>query len=287
MRFAEQKSVDLITMSTHGRSGVQRWLLGSVAEKVVRGADVPVLLVRASRSPVVAPARAGALRCILVPLDGSIRAEAVLPYVKRLARYPFDLRVTVLCVVPDGVPATAGQLGIGSDDDTGWQDRASMYLASVCADLASSGVEAKANVRLGRPDLQITEAAEEGSVDLITMCSHGNSAADSSAFGNVAAQVLHNSPVPVLLVPTSEPAEAPPHLQGPMVYRCQSCGRSANVDKFTSMDRCTRCHHHLKSRPNCVFYDGMECTRLGGVPSTYPCNECSEFRFRATPAILR
>ncbi len=287
LRFAEEKSVDLITMSTHGRSGVQRWLLGSVAEKVVRGADVPVLLVRASGTLAVVPARSEAPRCMLVPLDGSSRAEAVLPYVKQLARYSSDLRVTLLCVVPDGVPATIGGLGMGIDHGSGWRDRASMYLASVCADLASSGIKAEAKVRLGRPGLQITEAAEQDSVDLIAMGSHGDSAADSWAFGTVADQVLHNSPVPVLLVPTSEPAEAQPHLQGAMVYQCQYCGRSTNVDKFTSMDRCTRCHNHLKSRPNCVFYDGMECTRLRGVPSSYPCNECSEFQFKTTPVVLR
>ena len=45
--YARQHSVDLIVMATHGRSGVQRWVYGSVADKVLRGADLPVLLVRA------------------------------------------------------------------------------------------------------------------------------------------------------------------------------------------------------------------------------------------------
>jgi nucleotide-binding universal stress UspA family protein len=47
IEFAQEKSVDLIVMATHGRSGLQRWVFGSVADKVLRGADVPVLLVRA------------------------------------------------------------------------------------------------------------------------------------------------------------------------------------------------------------------------------------------------
>jgi len=45
--YARQHPIDLIVMATHGRSGVQRWVYGSVADKVLRGADVPVLLVRA------------------------------------------------------------------------------------------------------------------------------------------------------------------------------------------------------------------------------------------------
>jgi nucleotide-binding universal stress UspA family protein len=45
--YANNHSIDLIVMATHGRSGLQRWVYGSVADKVLRGADVPVLLVRA------------------------------------------------------------------------------------------------------------------------------------------------------------------------------------------------------------------------------------------------
>ncbi|MBI3943375.1 MAG: universal stress protein [Chloroflexi bacterium] len=48
--FAQEEEVDLIVMSTHGRSGVGRWLLGSVADRVLRGAAVPVLLIRAPRA---------------------------------------------------------------------------------------------------------------------------------------------------------------------------------------------------------------------------------------------
>lgn len=49
--YAEDTGADLIVMSTHGRSGMERWLLGSVAEKVVRGAKMPVLLVRPEAQP--------------------------------------------------------------------------------------------------------------------------------------------------------------------------------------------------------------------------------------------
>ena len=45
--YAHQHPIDLIVMATHGRSGLQRWVYGSVADKVLRGADLPVLLVRA------------------------------------------------------------------------------------------------------------------------------------------------------------------------------------------------------------------------------------------------
>ncbi len=47
LRYAGDKEVDLILMTTHGRSGVRRWVLGSVADKVLRSAALPVLLIRA------------------------------------------------------------------------------------------------------------------------------------------------------------------------------------------------------------------------------------------------
>lgn len=53
--YADKSGADLIVMSTHGRSGMERWLLGSVAEKVVRGAKMPVLLVRPSPTAIVEP----------------------------------------------------------------------------------------------------------------------------------------------------------------------------------------------------------------------------------------
>jgi nucleotide-binding universal stress UspA family protein len=49
IQYAETNQVDLIVMSTRGQSGLSRWLMGSVADRVVRGAGVPVLLVRARK----------------------------------------------------------------------------------------------------------------------------------------------------------------------------------------------------------------------------------------------
>jgi nucleotide-binding universal stress UspA family protein len=74
----------LISMATHGRSGINRWLLGSVAEKVVRAATSPVFLVRATDE--AKSEEAAHLRCVIAPLDGSELAEQVLPTVAELAK---------------------------------------------------------------------------------------------------------------------------------------------------------------------------------------------------------
>jgi nucleotide-binding universal stress UspA family protein len=79
LAFASEVGADLIAMSTHGRSGISRWVFGNVADKVLRGATCPVLLVRAEQ-----PERPVVYQRILVPLDGSELAEQVLPHVKAL-----------------------------------------------------------------------------------------------------------------------------------------------------------------------------------------------------------
>ena len=97
----------LIAMATHGRSGLNRFLLGSVAEKVIRGASNPLLLVKATdKTP---PWDMATLRSVVVPLDGSELAESVLPSVEKLAK-KLDLEVTLLGVygVPYGV-SSAGE----------------------------------------------------------------------------------------------------------------------------------------------------------------------------------
>jgi nucleotide-binding universal stress UspA family protein len=78
------ENTTLITMATHGRSGINRFLLGSIAEKVLRAATSPILLVRAAEGGDYAGE--ATLNSVIVPLDGSELAETVLPNVIALAR---------------------------------------------------------------------------------------------------------------------------------------------------------------------------------------------------------
>src|SRR5262249_60071618 len=96
---AEKKR--LIIMATDGRSGVNRWLLGSVAEKVLRGSANPMLMVRAKAE---AEAEGAApLKSILVPLDGSNLAESVLPAALEIAK---KLNIEIVLFRAFNVPYT-------------------------------------------------------------------------------------------------------------------------------------------------------------------------------------
>src|SRR4029079_14519995 len=85
----------LIAMATPGRSGLNRWLVGSVAEKFLRGAANPLLLVRAGDTPV--SWNMAAFKSVLVSLDGSELAESVLPIVAEMAKN-LDLEIVLLRV---------------------------------------------------------------------------------------------------------------------------------------------------------------------------------------------
>ncbi len=102
LRFAEANGIDLIALSTHGSSGLSRWLMGSCAEKIIRGADVPVLLVRATAEQARWPARP--VERILAPVDGSELAHQALGPVETLAKV-LNARVTLLHVAARLLPA--------------------------------------------------------------------------------------------------------------------------------------------------------------------------------------
>ena len=91
---AERDPNTLIAMSTHGRSGMTRWVLGSVADKVVHATTVPILLLRSQDEGT--PTKESGLTSVIVPLDGSSLAEQVLPHVVALSS---ALRISVTLVV--------------------------------------------------------------------------------------------------------------------------------------------------------------------------------------------
>ena len=71
--FAREREVDVIAMSTHGRGGIKRWALGSVADKVIQGSPVPVLLYRIVEGKM----EPSPYKNILIPVDGSPFSENI------------------------------------------------------------------------------------------------------------------------------------------------------------------------------------------------------------------
>ncbi len=282
LKYAEDNGMDLIILSTHGRSGFDRWSMGSVAEKLLKGADIPLFLVRSTETAIMVPAQ---LRKFLAPVDGSPLAEQAMPHVEQLARSA-GAEVTLLYV--EAPPEPGADHGPSATAQSQHRRELLAYLGTLLPELAKAGVPAKRQLRVGHPAEEIVNEVERGDVDLVIMSSHGRTGIARATLGSVADRVLRTSPVPVLLVPSHVRCEVAAHLQGPLAYHCYHCGRRTYRDSFTAQHRCARCEYLLKACGNCVNFEGAGCTlQLPYVTEANPGNRCPQFQFRKTRAPLR
>jgi nucleotide-binding universal stress UspA family protein len=183
LEVCSREHAAMVVMATHGRSGVARATLGSVADQVVRHGQCPTLLVRARGRLAERPPLADAL----LPLDGSAMSEVALPTLASLAG-TLVKRVTLLRVVDP-------------DARSGAADGARQSLAAtrerIEREMEALRGQVETLVVWGAPAQQILE--EAGGHDLIIMATHGESGATRWAFGSVADEVLHNAHTPLLL----------------------------------------------------------------------------------------
>lgn len=144
---------------------------------------------------------------ILVPLDGSKRAEAILPHVDELARR-YEARVVFLGVVEPVVLAEAGwadlQLSQQIYDEQVGQTEA--YLKGLKGEFREKGIRAQARVGHGSPVDAIIKAAEAETADLVAMASHGRTGLARAFYGSVAAGVLNRVDRPLLIVRSQDVA---------------------------------------------------------------------------------
>ena len=187
-------------MATHGRSGVDRWLLGSVAEKVLRGTTNPLLLIRATKDGKSEGEKV--FKRVIVPLDGSALAEKVLPHVTALAREitfktvllrAYNLR-QVISTLEDYIPDW-DLLEIQA------REEAKAYLQSKARELKAQGAIEVSSLASGKePALEIIDLAAEPD-SLIAMCTHGRSGLKRWVLGSVTEKVVRHSNSPVLVIP--------------------------------------------------------------------------------------
>jgi nucleotide-binding universal stress UspA family protein len=137
---------------------------------------------------------------ILVPLDGSKTAEAILPFVLEIAG-PLDIEVALLrVVVPIPPSVVEGSRQVVVEDTEARRAEAERYLDSLAAELRDRGVRVRTVVRRGDPVTEIASTARELEVDLVAMTTHGRSGLGRLLFGSVAEAVLRSTDLPVLMM---------------------------------------------------------------------------------------
>lgn len=172
--YERDAGIDLVVMCSHGRSGLARFAVGSVADRMVHHGNAPVLLVRAFGEPL-------SMQHAIVPLDGSERAEETLSIVDHLAQHVVR-EVTLLRAIHN---AEEGP-------------EAERYLTEASSRLQQEHIACWRRVVVGDPAQAIIEAA--GADKLVIMTSRGHSGLARWALGSVADRVLHGWVAGVLVV---------------------------------------------------------------------------------------
>lgn len=208
---ADREGADLIVMTTHGRSGVTRWTMGSIADKVLRTTNTPVILIH----PTLHASAPESVRSIAVALDGSPLAEAALPEAERLARAMGASLLLVRVVVPPallyGAQGLPGAMPVLED----LEDDARVYLEQTAERIHRHDLKVDVAVAVGVPAEVILGLAGDSGADLIAMTTHGRSGLDRWMFGSVADAVVRHGELPVLIIRSwvtlaEEPPEAIP-----------------------------------------------------------------------------
>jgi nucleotide-binding universal stress UspA family protein len=197
----------LLVMTSHGRTGAGRLLLGSVASRVVHAASCPVLVTRLTDEAAGAE-RPVAFKRLLVPLDGSSFSEAALyEGVAAIGPEAVELRLLRVVEIPALPFASAAganvplDYGLVSEYLDATRDEATEYLQALSARLTETGQQVSSEVRVGQVASEINAVAREWDADAVAMATHGRRGFNRLFFGSVAEQVLRYSERPLLLLP--------------------------------------------------------------------------------------
>ncbi|MFQ5569557.1 MAG: universal stress protein [Rhodothermales bacterium] len=212
--YADEHDIDLVIMGTHGRRGLRRVVLGSVAEEVVRMAPCPVLTIHRRDPSMAGPQGQNTL---LVPVDFSKYARVALGHAKALGRL-FNARLHLLHVIEDQLHPAFYNTGIWSIYDVvpDIEEKAQAELERFFEETDGPEVEARFYVRQGHPAHEIVTFAQDQESSMIVMATHGLRGLEHFLLGSVAEKVVRRSSVPVFtvkafgkaLVPWSGVAEA-------------------------------------------------------------------------------
>lgn len=137
---------------------------------------------------------------ILIPLDGSILSEAVLPHAETIAKV-MEAEVVLLNVIPSiapefSVPPLASTLNAFQDAQAEMKN----YLKGMCSKLEKEGLRVTYLIREGAIAETILEVAESMQADMIAMSTHGRTGAERLLLGSVTEQVVHHSRLPVMVI---------------------------------------------------------------------------------------
>lgn len=206
-RYAQNEKINLILMTSHGRSGVILWPMGGTVEKVLRKTRIPLLFVRVKETQ-ESPGPLNLFENILVPLDGSELGATVVPLVVEIAD-KFNSRVTLIHVIDtDRRVHSLGRIDtvpFREEELQSLKMRGEEYLKLQAKRFRRTSGLVRTEVRAGNVAEEIIKFAREDNTTLIALSSHGHSGFEAWILGSVTSKILHSSNKSILFAPAVAP----------------------------------------------------------------------------------
>ncbi|MFP9059775.1 universal stress protein [Natrialbaceae archaeon A-chndr2] len=200
--YADEHGIDAIVIGTVGRGGVARAIIGSVADKVVRMAPVPVVTV--TPAAVETADRQTEFDSILFPTDGSERSTDAIDRCLALAD-ALEATVHFLTVIDDDRTETLRSVvDTGANPASERTELADEHLETLATRARADGHEVVVATTSGKPATEILEYVKTGGIDMVAMGTAGRSGFERAILGSVTDRVIRTAPVPVVTVRPNE-----------------------------------------------------------------------------------
>lgn len=198
VEYSHQFDIDLVVMPTHGRSGLQRFLIGGVTERVINTAETPVITVNPDRDrPLMYPSQQ-----LLVPIDGSRGAELALREGIDVAKAT-GATVHLLHVVETGSLGPDVRSILKQEELT---ERAKTIITEATETAAADSLDTvESEIEYGFPAKEIRTYIRENEIDLAVLGTHGKTEFSQYVMGGVSAKIVRTSPIPMMWVRKADP----------------------------------------------------------------------------------
>jgi nucleotide-binding universal stress UspA family protein len=204
INYANTNQVDLIVLSTHGASGLNKWNLSSVVQKIILRANKSTLLVRAHRAS-ASPEHEIHYNRLFIGLDCSARAELILPVAIRLAnRYKADLIIGTVVQKPEIVnrmPISKEDARMIDQFSERNQKAAAHYLEQIQRQLLQTEINVKTRLIVSdSKTVALHNMVEAENADMVLMVAHGRSGEGRWPYGSVAASFIDYGSTSLLII---------------------------------------------------------------------------------------
>lgn len=195
LTYAADEDIDLIVMGTHGRRGMDRLLMGSIAEEVVRLSPCPTLTVCGKKQP--EPDRD--INRILVPMGLSEHTESLFAHARAIGA-TYGARLDLVHVIERAAFPSVYGVDAPSTDDAAVERRVRDALEPYVEAAQDMDVDATITVLRGHPAAALLDMLDDAAIDLVTIATHGRTGLQRLVMGSVAEKVVRMAPCPVFTV---------------------------------------------------------------------------------------